>query len=399
MFIIKWWRFLRGFVVVSLEGRGIERLINLAVSRGIGFWDLRKQKEKARLSLNLSSFRALRPLIRQTRCRLHIERKVGLPFLRYRLRRRWGLAAGALIFVSALYLASSFVWYIKVTGNDRLATGEILTLVEQLGVRPGVWKRKLALDELAEELPRRSSAIAWAGLHLHGIRLEVEIVEHLSEPAADDRPADLVASRDGLIEWIVVIEGRAAVKAGDTVSRGDLLIEGIAALEEGILAPEELPPSVEVRARGKVEARVWYEVREPLELKKSTGVLTGRSRSSCYLHLQGRSRRLWGPPENPYQNAREKSRVLQWGWRNLHLPVEIETITYHEMQVEQRTVPYDEALRLARKKALQELREQLPGELDGEQLYVEEYTDKGAGWVRAVAETREEISMVKLRRP
>ncbi len=399
MFIIRWWRFIRGFVVVSLEGRGIERLINLAISRGIAFWDLHKQKERARLSLPLSSFRALRPLIRQTHCRLRIERKVGLPFLKYRLRRRWGLAAGAVIFVAALYLATSFVWSIRVSGADRLEEEEILSLVGELGVRPGVWKRKLDLGELAEELPRRNSAIAWAGLRLRGILLEIEIVEHLAGTEIDDRPADLIAARDGLIERIVVIEGRAAVKVGDTVSRGDLLIEGLTSLEEGILAPEELPPPQEVRARGQVEARVWYEAREALELEKSTGVLTGRSRKSAHLRLQSGSRRLWGPAEDPYRNARKKSRVLKWSWRNLHLPVEIEIITYHELRVEQQRVPYDEALHLAREKAVQALQAQLSGEIEREQLFFEEYTDKGAGWIRAVAEIREEISMVRLRRP
>ena len=82
MFIIRWWRFFRGFVVISLEGRGVERLLNLAVARGIGFWDLQKQKHEARLSVSLASFRALRPLVRKARCRLHIRRKVGLPFIK-----------------------------------------------------------------------------------------------------------------------------------------------------------------------------------------------------------------------------------------------------------------------------------------------------------------------------
>jgi hypothetical protein len=62
-------------------------------------------------------------------------------------------------------------------------------------------------------------------------------------------------------------------------------------------------------------------------------------------------------------------------------------------------MPYDEALHLAREKALQALQAQLSGEIDREQLFFEEYTDKGAGWIRAVAEIREEISMVRLRRP
>ena len=233
MFILRWWRFFQGFVVVSLQGRGVERLLNLAVARGIGFWDLQKQKNEARLCLSLASVKALRPLVRQTHCRLHIERKVGLPFIKFRLRRRWGLVVGLVIFIAALYLATSFVWYIRVSGTERLEKEEVLALVEQLGVRPGIWKKKLNLSELAEELPRRHSAIAWAGLRLRGILLEIEIVEHLSGPVVDDRPADLIASKDGLIERMVVIEGKAAVKVGDTVSKGDLLIEGVVQLGRG----------------------------------------------------------------------------------------------------------------------------------------------------------------------
>ena len=399
MFIIKWWRFLRGFVVISLEGRGVERLLNLAVSRGLGFWDLRKQKDEACLCLGLDSFRALRPLVRQTRCRLRIRQKVGLPFIKYRLRRRWGLAAGAVIFIAVLYLATSFVWHIRIVGTDRLEKEEILALVEQCGVRPGIWKGKIDLAALAEELPRRSSEIAWAALKLRGILLEIEIVEHLSEPVPDDRPADLVASRDGLVERVVVIEGRAAVKVGDTVSRGDLLIEGVVSLDQGILDPEEQPPPQEVRARGKVEARVWYEAREPLKLTGITKTATGCSSRVCYLRWKNGRRRLWGPGKNPYRNAKKETRVLKWGWRNLNLPVELEIRTYYELQVELQEVPYSEALRRSREKAVRKLRKEIPGKKGWEQLYFEEYREKETGWVRAVAEKREEIGMVKLRRP
>ncbi len=401
MFIIRWWRFLRGFVVISLEGRGVERLLNLAVARGIGFWDLQKQKEEAHLSVSLASFRALRPLVRKARCRLHIRRKVGLPFIKYRLRRRWGLVAGALFFIAALYLATSVVWYIQVSGTRRLEKEEVLALVDDLGIRPGVWKWKLDLPGLAEELPRRNKAIAWAGLRLRGILLEIEIVEHLPEILEDNRPADLVASKDGLVERIVVIEGKAVVDVGDTVSKGDLLIEGITDLEEGILEPEEQQSRArEIRAQGEVEARVWYETREPLKLEQVTITLTGKSRSSYHLRWNRKNQwRLWGPSTNPYSLAREEVRSSTWRWRNLSVPVEVIKVAYLEQAVDRQRISRDEALQLAREEARRKLRAQLPEGVSVKAIYDQEFTENEVEWIRAVAETREEISTPVPRRP
>lgn len=400
MFIIRWWRYLRGFVVISLEGRGVERLLNLAVVRGISFWDLQKKREKALLSLSLASFRELRPLLRKARCRLHIHRKVGLPFIGYRLRRRRGLAAGVLLFIASLYLATSVVWYVRISGTARLEKAEVLAIVDEMGVRPGVWKRRLDLSELGEELPRRHSGIAWAGFELRGIVLEIEIVEHLPGIIPDRRPADIVASKDGLIERIVVIEGKAAVEAGDTVSEGDLLIEGTADFGNSVLDSEELQPPVrEVRARGTVEARVWYEAAEPLKLEETSIKLTGASRSSCYVRWREKQLRLWGPTASPYSFAREEVRTTCWRWRNISFPVEVLRIAYLEQTAERKKIPHDEALQLAQKEARKKLRGLVPEGILFEQYYYQEYMENGAEWVRAVAETREDIGMVKLRRP
>lgn len=400
MFIIRWWRFFRGFVVISLEGRGVERLLNLAAARGISFWDMQKQKQRALLSLSLASFRALRPLVRMTHCRLRIRRKVGFPFIKYRLRRRWGLVVGAFLFIAAIYLATSVVWYVRVTGNSILEKTEVLTLAGDLGIRPGVWKGKLNLPELEEELPRRHSAIAWAGLRLSGILLEIEIVEHLPEVIPDDRPADLVASKDGLIVRIMVIEGKAAVKVGDTVSKDDLLIEGIMDLEEGILDPEEqLMGSEEVRARGIVEARVWYEICEPLRLEQISATPTGASCSSFYLRWQGGQRRLWGPSSSPYSFAREKVRTSSWRWRNLSFPVEVIKTTYLEQLVEYKSIPRDEAVQAARQKARKILQAQIPEGVLSERHYFQEYIESETEWIRAVAETKEDIGKIRLRGP
>ncbi|MEW5784669.1 MAG: sporulation protein YqfD [Bacillota bacterium] len=398
MFIIKWWRYCRGYLIISLKGRGVERLLNLSIARGIGFWDLHKQPAGARLSIYLSSFRVLRPLIRQTHCRLHIIRKAGLPFWSYRLRRRWGLVLGFLFFCAALYVSTSLVWFIRITGTKELEQAEVLRLVGELGVRPGVWKRKIDLLNLEEELARRHGTIAWVGARLRGTLLEIEIVEHLPEPDLDDRPADLVAAKDGLIMRVLVLEGSAVIAPGDTVAKGDLLISGTIFELDPALPDYALPAAV-VRARGEVEARVWYEGLAPLDQTEVIKNETGQSVKGYQLRWPQGSVRLWGAAASPYECTREEVLKTSWRWRNLSLPVELVAVTYHEIYTETIILTPEKARQRAEVEALALVQSQLPEDALVERIYYQQYSEQGRDWVRAVAETREDITLIRLLEP
>ncbi len=399
VFIIRLWRYCRGYLVILLRGRGVERLLNLAIARGVTFWDLRKNSEGAQLSIPLDSFKALRPLVRQTHCKLHIQSKVGLPFWSYRLRRRWGLVMGLLLFLTALYLATSVIWTIRVSGNQELEHEEVLKLAEELGIKLWVWKRTLNLPELEDELSRRHGDIAWAGIRVKGTLLEIEIVEHLPEPKVDRRPADLVATKDGVIERVLVLEGEAVVAPGDTVIKGDLLVQGCMFIQDPTLPPEEQPPPLEVRAKGEVEARVWYEGVAPINEKELLQKDTGNSGKGYYLRWPDGNLKIWGFRSSPFDISRQEVVKWSWRWRNLSLPVEVITVTYFEIIQEIKTLSPQEALQQAREEALSQLREQLPEGVDYSQIYFQEFTDQGKDWVRAVAETREDIAEIRLLQP
>lgn len=399
MFIIKLWRFIVGYLVVTVQGRAVERLLNLAVTRGVGFWDLNRHYQEARFCVTLASFKQLRPLVRKTRCRLHIERKVGLPFWRIRMRRRRALVAGACFFLAALYVLSSFVWFIDIKGDHYINEEEVVKLARRLGIRPGTWKRKLNLPALEEEMARLHGDIAWVGMKLRGVLLEIEIVEHIPEPEQDTRPGDLVASKDGLVEKVLVVEGEAEVVPGDTVSKGDVLIRGIKSISDSIVPEEELPPPEPVRARGEVEARVWYEERVELPEKRIISSSSGESSNTYVLIWNGNERHLWGRKEVPYDFYRQEIRKWSFSWRNLALPVELVVTTYHELLVEETPLSHEEALELARAEALKKLQEQIPEEVALERFFCEEYSEDSTEWIRAVAETREDIAEFKYRQP
>ena len=399
MFIIKWWRFCRGYLLITIQGRGVERLLNLALARGIGFWDLRKSAAETRLSIDLRSFKALRPLVRQTRCRLRIMQKVGLPFWKWRLRRRWGLVAGALFFCAALYISTALVWQVRVTGAERLDETEILELAGQLGLKPWVWKRSLDLPWLEEELVRLHTEITWAGIRLQGTLVEIEIVERLPEPLIDRRPADLVAAKDGLIIRILALDGEAVVAPGDTVAKGDLLIRGVQVVADPSLPAGRQNRSVPIRARGEVKARVWYEAVAPLNNTIINKIDSGNTRKSHTLRWPDRSLRLFGPAHSPFEHYRRDVVKWFWRWRNITFPVELITVTYYEVLLEEDTISRNEALQRARVEARTELKKLLPEEVEVEQAYYQEFMDQSREWVRAVAETREDIAEIRLAKP
>lgn len=394
MFLIKWWRFCRGYLVVTVSGPGVERFINLALTRGISFWDLQKRPQGAQLSIGLYSFRKIRPLVRKSRCRLHILQKAGLPFIKVKLRRRRGLVLGGLFFLASLYILTSFIWFIEITGNRAIAKEEIRGLIEQLGIRPGIRKKQLDLLELEQDIARMHSAISWAGCRIRGTLLEIEIVEHRLEPEPDLAPADLVAAKDGLVERVLVIEGQAVVAPGDTVSQGDLLIRGVRDYDDSYF-PEEEPPVPElVRAKGEVEARVWYEARVPVELRKQVKIETGNTKSRYGLSRAEGDLYLWGVRRDPYDISRRE--VLRFGlkWRDLSFPIEVTQTIYYEIITKLKEYSLEQALLLSREEAGRRVRAQVPSGVPARGLTYEEYMEHGRRWVRAVVETRENIALL-----
>ncbi|MCK9907372.1 sporulation protein YqfD, partial [Microbacteriaceae bacterium K1510] len=63
----------------------------------------------------------LRPFLRETGCRTHVEQREGLPFWLIRMRKRSGFALGAFLFLFGLYMLSSFVWNVEVQGTHHIA--------------------------------------------------------------------------------------------------------------------------------------------------------------------------------------------------------------------------------------------------------------------------------------
>jgi similar to stage IV sporulation protein len=250
-----------GYLLISLQGPGIARLLNLTVKNRIYFWDLNYQANTVTVKIRPRDFKRLRPLLKKTGCRVKILQKKGTPFILLQGWRRKGLLVGIILFCLTQYLLSQFIWQINIQGNEGVNTGKVAAILENSGVRKGVLKSNVDLSDLERKLLLELEGLQWVGVSLDGVCLNVQVIERQGEPPPEEVVTNLIAAKDGLVVDILVLAGEAVVDIGDTVQKGQVLISGKVTIEEENEENngEPVEKSIDVRPKGKVEALVWYE--------------------------------------------------------------------------------------------------------------------------------------------
>lgn len=144
-------------------------------------------------------------------------------------RRRYGFIAAVLVSAFIILLSANTVWDVRIEGCESGAEDEILYALSQEGLYIGApWWR---IDRSRVELGVLSSmdGVSWINVNRRGSVAYVRVVDaELHEsPAAPVGYANVVALRDCIVEEITVKRGVAAVKPGESVKAGDVLISGV----------------------------------------------------------------------------------------------------------------------------------------------------------------------------
>ncbi|MCL2336464.1 MAG: sporulation protein YqfD [Firmicutes bacterium] len=401
---------LGGYVTVTLPEECLEKFINLAVFRGIFLWDIKGVGTgRVLMKVRLDNVQALRHVARMAGCRFKIINRCGLPFFIKRMRQRRVLVAGALVFVAALYLLSSFVWSVEVSGNNRVSDQVVEQVASQAGLKPGVFRWGLNIPALEKTIQQQVPGLAWVGVSVQGVKVSIKVVEKtLPPPDEAAHPTDLVAARDGLITELLVFSGQPLVNEGNTVVKGQVLIASLVspppATEEITLPGAEKPqveqPAHYVRARGIVKARVWYEALADVKLTERGCKFTGREMTRFGIKIGDKEIILIGPGRIPYTHyARQVKSKPGPKWRNTNIPVELLTVKFYEEKPYINRHTEAEARNLAYRKALESIRGQLAGEAVITNKSMEELAapEPGSVRVKAIVETFENIGISKPR--
>lgn len=399
MLIRGFWAYMLGFLVLAIRGEHPERFINLAMMRGVVFWDVVwVNPETLLVRVAARSFRPLRHIARNTRVKVRIRARRGLPFTLQRLQRRWMLAVGAVAFCLLLFFLSSLILTVDVAGTKQLSAVQIRRVAASAGLYPGNLRFMVNGKEVADYLMRSLPEIAYAEVDFRGTQASIKIYEKVF-PETSLGTANIVAKKAGMIKDMLVLAGSPQVKEGDVVTAGQVLISGIIApppppKTEGTLQPPL--PKFEPRyleARGIVRARVWYRCYAETQRDELVKQKTGNVACIVSIRLPDREIIIKGPPAIPYPlyDLTEKKRKLP-RWRNITLPVELVTIRAEEIRRFRLQRSYDEALRLASQRAESAMAKLLPAQavVSQRQLKVIDADGQHVG-VQLVVEALEEI--------
>lgn len=367
-----------------VTGEETLRFVNLCRNNGIELRHLVRRENAIQMEIDAENFKKLRPLVRKTHVKIHILNRHGPAFFFYRHKRRWWFLLGMTVFAGMIYILSLFVWQIDIDGNRKYTDALILQALAQMDVKTGCRKSEIDLPEIEEELRIMYNEITWVSASIAGTKLQIELREgdlkisgssgggqtgnvkrvenRENNPKTQngesetDLPANLVADEDAIITNLVVRRGTVAVRYGDEVKKGDVLIEG----KVYIYNEDETLKKVDyLTAEGDVFGKYQELYEKHYQRKHEVRSYTGKNYRELGVAIVGKSFRLpvW---ENILKKQLEGNTLSEvWSWKKqfrltptFYLPFALEYTEYvpYENVVEEYT---DEVIKKMAEEELQ----------------------------------------------
>lgn len=225
-------RFIKGYLKVSISGSYIERFFNLCMLQNIILWNVTNESDKEKvLYISLSDFFCIKPLLKKTKVKVKILKKYGFPFWKQKIIKRKIYICGLLFCLMILFYLSNFIWSIQLSGNTELTQSNLEKFLNQNNLGYGIAKKQINCKEIEKILRKKYPYISWVSVTIEGTTLNICVKELSANHTVKTKPefqipTDIVASESGIITAMVVRSGVPQKNVGDKVQKGEILISG-----------------------------------------------------------------------------------------------------------------------------------------------------------------------------
>lgn len=350
--------YLIGYIRISVEGYYIERFINICRNNKIIIWKLKRNKNvKLELNVGIREFRKLLKIGKQTKCRIKIINKRGIPFIFNKYKKRKIFFFCLILIIVTLTILSNFIWNIQIIEENNQELTNIKEDIENCGLKIGMLKSKVKVKEIINKIRLNRNDIAWIGIEQKGTNAIVRIVKTTAKPdiVNEEEYCNIVSDKQGVIMKINANNGTIAVKEGDTVNIGTVLING---WMEGKYTGIRY-----VHAKGEIEAKVWHTKCKKIPYIITEKEKTGKSENKYKIKLNNfeinLSKRLSKFKIYDTIESEFKFRIFS----DFYLPISLIKITNNEINETKKNLTIEEAKNIG----ISELQEELDKEIENKE--------------------------------
>ena len=361
MFIKIIFNYIIGYIRISIEGYYIERFINICRNNKITIWNLKRDKNvKLELNVGIKDLKRVAKIAKQTKCKMKITKKKGLPFLFNRYKKRKLFFAFLIAIIIILAISSNFIWNIQIVEEDKDTMENLYQDVIDSGLTIGTMKSKINTKDIINKVRLKRDDIAWMGIELKGTNAIVKVVKATAKPDIidDEDYCNIVSNKQGIITKISAQNGTIAVKVGDTVNVGTTLING---WMEGKYTGIRY-----VHAKGEIQAKVWHTKSKKIPYNTTERTETGKIENKYQIKINNfeinLSKRLSKFEIYDTIVMENKFKIFS----DFYLPISLIKTTNKEVKEEQKKYEIEEAKNLG----IEQLQDELNNEIENKEKIV-----------------------------
>lgn len=226
---------LKGCVKINVEGRNLYKFINVLHESNIDCFAQYCRNNVFYAEIYRSNLKEIQSIAESLDMNLSSFEYDTISSIMIRHRKRFGLIIGVILLISISVYFSEIVMTIEIQGNSAVSDSDIMYALKELNIKQGTFIKDINFPYCENELMLMVDGISWAGMHITGNRIVVEVTEIVDKPEVINEriPCNIVSGKDAYITYTSVYDGQLMHKVGDYVPMGTLLINGVTKDETG----------------------------------------------------------------------------------------------------------------------------------------------------------------------
>lgn len=310
-------------VEIDICGYNLERTLNFLCGHGVDFLEIKKHDLK-------NATVQIKPANKNYVVKYLTERKFEIKSIKYRgfcgtldfFKHRVGIIIGIFVLISFLIVMNNFLFNIQINGCEKISSDEIVNLLNENGYKNFTNLNSVDTKKIEKLVLDNFSQISMCSAIVRGNSIVINVKEKILNEEYENlgKLSPLLATQNGLITEIDLIQGTVLVKVGDIVKVGDPLVAPYTLDSNG----KQIP----IVPKAKILAEVWISGESEHEECVAKQERTGKFVSFRQTTINNATIFSNIKEQVPFENFEKEEKTTYL--TNYILPIKYKEIFYYE---------------------------------------------------------------------